>query len=137
MELGTIHTSPKLAGKEDVYFGAREQRFLLASAPESKVAAGFDYLRGRVNASVHLVRFGKVTLIDWLDTEDVYDAKTTADVSLTALVSSNVSLTLGSANLFNTYPTQQDTETETGGLWDAVQMGFAGTFHFAKLSFKF
>lgn len=137
MELGTIHTSPKLAGKEDVYFGAREQRFLLASAPESKVAAGIDYLRGRVNASAHLVRFGKVTLIDWLDTEDVYDAKTTTDVSLTALVSPNVSLTLGGANLFNVYPTQQDTETETGGLWDAVQMGFAGTFYFAKLSFRF
>ncbi|HSG08586.1 MAG TPA: TonB-dependent receptor [Longimicrobiales bacterium] len=137
MTLGTIQTSPKLAGKEDVYFGAREQHFLLASAPESKVAVGLDYLLDRVDVRLNFIRFGKVTLIDWLDTEDIYQAKTTADVGVTGRLSSNMSLTLGGANLFNTYPTQQDTETETGGLWDAVQMGFSGTLYFAKLSFRF
>ena len=137
MTLGTIRTSAKLAGKEDIYFGMREQHFLLASAPKSKIVMGFDYLLDRVEARVSVVRFGKVTLIDFLDTEDIYAAKTTADVSLTGRVSSHVNLTVGGANLFNIYPTQQDTETETGGLWDAVQMGFSGTLYFAKLTFSF
>ena len=32
---------------------------------------------------------------------------------------------------------QQLQETESGGAWIAVQMGFDGTFLFAKLGFKF
>jgi len=47
-------------------------------------------------------------------------------------------LTVGAANLLNTYPDPTDPyETETGGAWDAVQMGFGGTFLFTKLGFKF
>ena len=78
------------------------------------MAVEWAHLLARRGHDVHLVRFGQVTLIDWLDTEDVYDPKTTTDASFTARVSPNVSLTLGGANLFNVYPTQQDTETETG-----------------------
>jgi hypothetical protein len=85
---------------------------------------------------VRLVRFGKVTLIDWLDTEDVYDARLITDVSVTYLLLGNASVTVGGHNIFNRYPTQQDTETETGGLWDAVQMGFSGAYYYARLNFK-
>jgi iron complex outermembrane receptor protein len=52
-------------------------------------------------------------------------------------ITRNLSLNIGAANLLNVYPTQQDTETETGGLWDAVQVGFSGTFYFTRLGFKF
>ncbi|HWP37912.1 MAG TPA: hypothetical protein VNL18_10215, partial [Gemmatimonadales bacterium] len=69
-------------------------------------------------------------------TEDVYEARFTTDASVTYRVSRNVSFTLGGNNVFNRYPTQQDTETETGGVWDAVQMGFSGAFYFARLNFK-
>ncbi len=136
MTLGTIHTSPKLRGKEDIYFGQREQFFLLASAPESKLNLTFDFSRDRYNASLRFVRFGQVTLIDFLDEKDVYEAKVTTDLSVGFDLSRNVRLTLGGANLFDVYPTPQDTETETGGLWDAVQMGFSGAFYYARLGFK-
>jgi iron complex outermembrane recepter protein len=136
MTLGDIETSEPLEGKEDVYFGAREQAFLLASAPPSKLNLTLDYERGPVSTNVRLVRFGEVTLIDWLDTEDVYEAKITADASLGFAVSDAVRLTLGGSNLFDTYPTLQDTETETGGLWDAVQMGFGGRFYYARLGVR-
>ena len=75
----------KLRGKEDIYFGPREQQVLLASAPDSKINLTLDYARGRFASSLRFVR-----------------------------------------DIFDVYPTQQDTETETGGLWDAVQMGFSG-----------
>ncbi len=137
MELGDIQTSPKLRGKEDIYFGPREQHFLLASAPDSKVNLTLDYARDRWESTLRLVRFGEVTLIDWLDTEDVYEAKITTDLALTYRFSGRASVTLGGNNIFDVYPTQQDTETETGGLWDAVQMGFSGAYWFAKLNFRF
>ncbi len=136
MELGKINTSPKLAGKEDIYYGRREQFFLLASAPDSKVSGQVNYGIRDFDAQMRFTRFGKVTLIDWLDTEDVYDPRITTDASATYRLSRNLSFTVGGDNLFNRYPTQQDTETETGGLWDAVQMGFAGAFYYARLSFK-
>jgi iron complex outermembrane receptor protein len=136
MELGTIHTSPRLRGKEEIYFGRREQYFLLASAPPSKIGLTLEHGYGRLQTMLRLVRFGEVVLIDWLDTEDVYEPKVTTDLSFTYRISDNASLTFGGSNLFNVYPTQQDTETETGGLWDAVQMGFSGAFYFARLNFK-
>ncbi len=136
MDLGTINTSPKLAGKEDIYYGRREQHFLTASAPESKLTFTGTYGFRNFDVSTRVVRFGEVTLIDWLDTEDVYQSRITTDVSLSYQLSNNVSVTLGGNNVFNRYPTQQDTETETGGLWDAVQMGFSGAFYFARLNFK-
>lgn len=136
MELGDINTSPQLAGKEDIYFGAREQAFLLASAPGSKINFQTTYGIRSVDALIRFTRFGEVTLIDWLDTDDVYQPRITTDAALTFRASGNVSLTLGGNNLFNRYPNQQDTETETGGVWDAVQMGFSGAFYYARLNFK-
>jgi iron complex outermembrane receptor protein len=136
MELGDIYTSPQLAGKEDIYFGAREQAFLLASAPGSKINFQTTYGVGSVDGLIRFTRFGEVTLIDWLDTDDVYEPRITTDAALTFRASGNVSLTLGGNNLFNRYPSQQDTETETGGVWDAVQMGFSGAFYYARLNFK-
>ncbi len=137
MELGDIHTSPKLKGKEDIYFGSREQKFLLASAPDSKMNLTIDYRLRKFNAIVRFVRFGKVVLEDWLGTDDVYNPKIVTDLTLGYDLSPNLSLRIGAANLFNVYPDQQDTETETGGLWDAVQMGTNGTFYFARLGFRF
>jgi iron complex outermembrane receptor protein len=136
MKLGEVKTSPKLAGKKDIYFGKREQFFLLASAPSSKMTLSIDYSLNRFHANLRLTQFGKVTLIDWLDTEDTYEPKITADVSIGYDLTNTLSLIVGGGNILNTYPSLQDTETETGGLWDAVQMGFSGRFYFAKLNFR-
>src|SRR5690606_29139274 len=65
MELGDVHTSPQLAGQEDVYFGPREQAFLIASAPPSKMNLTLDVLRGPLTTTLRLVRFGEITLVDW------------------------------------------------------------------------
>jgi iron complex outermembrane receptor protein len=136
MKLSAIHTNAQLAGKEDTYFGAREKAFLLASAPSSKVTLSVDHGIGRIDSHLRITNFGRVSLVDWLDTRDVYKAKATTDFSLGYQLANGAHLTLGAANLFNVYPTQQDTETETGGTWDAVQMGFSGAFYFARLSVR-
>jgi iron complex outermembrane receptor protein len=136
MDLGDINVSPKLVGKEDIYFGPREQAFLLASAPNGKFTMNVEYGTGRLTAGVRASYFGQVTLIDWLDTEDVYEARIVMDASAGYQLHSRLGVTLGVQNLLNQYPSLQDTETETGGLWDAVQMGFSGAFYFAKLNFR-
>lgn len=136
MELGDIKTSEKLKGKEETYFGEREQYFLLASAPKSKMTLAIDHVINKFHTSLRFVHFGEIKLIDWIGTEDIYEAKMTTDLSFAYDFTDNLTLILGSANIFNVYPSEQDTETETGGLWDAVQMGFSGRFIYSKFMFK-
>jgi iron complex outermembrane receptor protein len=136
MDLENIYTNAKLANKEDIYFGLREQKFLLASAPDNKFSLMLDYQWDFIGANVRVIRFGEIVVIDWIDEEDVYEPVITVDVSVSLDITKNITLIIGAENVLNAYPTQQDTETETGGLWDAVQMGFSGAFYFTKLGFK-
>jgi iron complex outermembrane recepter protein len=138
MKIDEVFTNDKLAGKEDIYFGKREQYFLLASAPKSKVNLTLEYNRSKFNANVRFVQFGKVELVNFADEIDTYDPKMTTDVSVGYELTRNLNLVIGGANIFNVYPDQQDAEnSESGGIWDAVQMGFSGAYYFARLGFKF
>lgn len=137
MTIEDIKTTQKLGGKEDIYFGEREQYFLLASAPDSKINVTLDYTVNKFNVNLRFVRFDEVVLIDWVGTKDVYEAKISSDLALGYQFTDNLRLIVGGSNIFDVIPTAQDTETETGGLWDPVQMGFNGAFYFAKLGFKF
>jgi len=137
LELRNITTSSRLAGKEETYFGLREQKFLLASAPPSKMNLIFDYRLNTWNLNVKFNRFGKIVLIDWLGEEDVYEPKITTDVAIAKKLNKYLGLTLGAVNIFNEYPTEQNTETESGGLWDPVQMGIGGAFYYARLRVNF
>ncbi len=136
MDLGAIKTSPKLAGKEDNYFGLRDQRFLLASAPENKYGLSLDYRSRWFFGNVRVTLFDDIRLIDWGGSVDHYRDNWTLDASLGAELADDITLVVGALNVLNKYPTTQDMDTETGGLWDAVQMGFSGTFLYAKLNLK-
>ncbi|REC75362.1 TonB-dependent receptor [Chryseobacterium elymi] len=143
MEITRINTSEKLKGKEDVYLSARERAFILASAPKTKVNLNLNYKIDKFNANLQLVRFDKVKLIGYNGADDyqLYGAKVTTDLSFGYEFSKSFNLTIGSKNLFNRYPTLQtahvDGNTESGGIFDPVQMGFAGRQAFARLNFKF
>ncbi|MGG5209483.1 TonB-dependent receptor plug domain-containing protein [Chryseobacterium sp. MIQD13] len=143
MEITKVNASEKLKGKEDIYLSARERAFILASAPKTKVNLNLNYKINKFNANVQLVRFDKVKLIGYSGADDyqLYGAKVTTDISFGYEFSKNFNLTIGSKNLFNRYPTLQtahvDGNTESGGIFDPVQMGFAGRQAFARLNFKF
>ncbi|MEG0927791.1 TonB-dependent receptor plug domain-containing protein [Chryseobacterium sp.] len=142
MEITKVNTSEQLAGKENIYLSQRERGFILASAPKTKINLNLNYKISRFNANLQLVRFDKVTLIGYDDAEQIYNPKVTTDVSFGYEFSKNLNLTLGSKNVFNRYPTLQTTQvttgnTESGGIFDPVQMGFAGRQVFARLNFKF
>jgi iron complex outermembrane receptor protein len=71
--------------------------------------------------------------------DNVYNAKVVTDLTLGFKLSKQFKLSIGSNNLFNIYPTKQDESgnTEAGGYWDSVQMGFSGAYYYTRLGFKF
>jgi iron complex outermembrane recepter protein len=124
---------------EQTFFGNREKAFLLASAPKYKFGLNLNYSISKLDAGLAFTRFSKVVLVDYADEEDVYTAKTVTDLTVGYKLTKQLKLSLGSNNLFNIYPDKQDEQgnTEAGGYWDAVQMGFSGAYYYARLGFNF
>lgn len=124
---------------EATFFGKREKAFLLASAPANKFGLNIAYNRNKFDAGLALTRFSKVVLVDYSDQDDVYDAKTVTDLTFGYQFTKSLKLTLGSNNLLNVYPDKQDEigDTEAGGYWDSVQMGFSGAYYYARIGFNF
>ena len=123
----------------ETFFGKREQAFLLASAPKNKFGLNLNYSRNKFDSGLAFTHFSKVVLIDYGGLDNVYEAKINTDLTVGYKMTNHLKLTLGSNNLFNVYPTKQDESgnTEAGGYWDAVQMGFNGAYYYARLGFNF
>lgn len=133
-------TSVKNKGlDQEIFFGAREIAFLKASAPNSKFGLNFNFERKWFDAGMAFTRFSKVILVDYAGLDNVYGAKTVTDLTLGFKLMKQLKLSVGSNNLFNIYPTKQDESgnTEAGGYWDAVQMGFSGAYYYTRLGFRF
>ncbi|NIJ52047.1 TonB-dependent receptor [Dyadobacter arcticus] len=138
MDLGPVNTSPKLAGKEDIYFDDRERRFVLASAPPSKVNLTFDYTVDKFSVMLRIIRFGEVRLTNWDYEVDTYKSRVQSDVTLNYRLTKQFSLSVGGSNILNVYPDKSSPAlTESGGSWDPVQMGYNGAFFFTRLGFRF
>lgn len=137
MQIDAVNVSGKLTGKEDFFLSNRERLFILASAPPLKGNLSLNYQKGRYGVNLRTTYFDKITLEDYVGELDVYDPRWVVDLSASFRLSDHWNWTLGAANLLNAYPTRQNQETEGGGLYDAVQMGFNGRFLFSRLSLKF
>tara|TARA_B100000795_G_scaffold255087_1_gene226478 strand:- start:2812 stop:5748 length:2937 start_codon:yes stop_codon:yes gene_type:complete len=138
---------------EETFFGKRDQQFLLASAPKSKFNLGINYEYKRIKTSLNFTRFSEIKLIDWQisqdlsnfnnsETErlaaatDIYEPKITTDFHFSYQINTIINLQLGASNLFNIYPTKQNSYTDSGGLWDSTQMGTNGSFYYTKLNLR-
>jgi iron complex outermembrane receptor protein len=138
---------------EETFFGKREEQFLLASAPNSKFNLGLNYKYKKLETSIKFTRFSQIKLIDWQISQnlsnfnnsksdrlkaatDIYEPKTTTDLNFNYQLNNSINLQLGANNLLNIYPTKQNDYTDSGGLWDATQMGTNGSFYYTKLNFK-
>lgn len=144
MKITGVHTPAELKGKEDVFLSARERAFILASAPKTKINLNLNYKINRFNANLQFVRFDKITLVGYNGDTDYqnYDPRITTDLSFGYEFSKKFVWTIGGRNIFNQYPTMQKSSvsegnTESGGIFDPVQMGFAGRQLFTRISFKF
>ncbi|MGO4910891.1 TonB-dependent receptor [Leeuwenhoekiella sp. W20_SRS_FM14] len=140
---------------EQTFFGERDKAFLLASAPDSKMSLNLNYERNWFSTGLSFTRFSEISLLDFQVFEtpadlgyadndallagatDYYSPKVITDLVFGFDLSDHLRLQVGSTNLFNVYPDQQDDWTEAGGYWDSVQMGFSGAYYYTRLSFNF
>lgn len=138
MKITDVHTTDKLAGKEDIYLDESERAFILASAPKTKLNLNLNYEVDWFTTNLQLTRFHEIRLGEE-EAYTVYAPKITTDLSFGFRLSKQIHWVLGVQNLFNRYPTIQDPlgGTEGGGLFEAVQMGFAGRQLFTSLNFRF
>ncbi|UXI66881.1 TonB-dependent receptor plug domain-containing protein [Tahibacter amnicola] len=127
------------AGAE-TFLSDRERRFIEDGAPNTKATLTFDYAVGPWDAMFKIIHFGSQTLGSFSGPPVFlnYGAKTSADVSLSYAFTENTKLTLGAANIFDTFPDRQNPdETDNGHVYDSVQFGLNGTSYFARFWVKF
>jgi iron complex outermembrane recepter protein len=137
MEVEAVKTTPLLKGKESTYFGPRDRAFLLASAPDYKVGLSIDYSINKFSVLLRNTLFSEIELVNFADEIDFYKKKITTDIVFSLKAAEGVNISIGGNNILDAYPSIQDPGlTESGGMWDAVQMGFSGAFFFAKIGWK-
>ncbi|WP_217607204.1 TonB-dependent receptor [Chitinophaga sp. GbtcB8] len=138
LETGDIKTSAKLASRKDIYFSDRERSFLVASAPPSKINLTLDYRYGKFNTNLRFVRFDRIRLQNYDLVYDIYDARIVTDLSVGYQIIPAITWVVGGSNLFNVYPTKHNANlTDSGGIYEPLQMGFNGTYFFSRLAFRF
>lgn len=143
------------------FLSDREQAFILASAPGSKAALNLEYGIKNFTVGTRFTYFGNVRLLGYgedglginpqvptdadenvyLPDQYFYSGKMVSDLYFTLKCSKKVTLYWGADNIFNVHPNygflQQAKywafNDETGGPWDAVQMGSNGIRLFARV----
>ncbi len=149
----------------ETFLSDREQAFILASAPESKFAFNLEYGFNKFTIGTRFTYFGKLTLLGYGEDGLGIDPKVPSDADASVLVpdrydygsklvsdlyfayklSKQISLYLGADNIFNVHPDLGINpaargwafNNETGGPWDAVQMGGNGIRLFARVGVNF
>ncbi len=142
-EVTGIKAPRSLRGFEDVLLSERERLFIEQGGPRSKATLGFAYAKGPWESDLKVIHFGPQTLGTFSGTAGGvpnarYEAKTSADLSLTYAIDRNTKITVGGANIFNVKPTKQDAnETDNGFIYDSVQFGLNGASYFLRFHKKF
>jgi len=167
MTIDKINIPAKLSGSDflkQTFLSDREQAFILASAPKMKFGCNLEYGIKKFTAGTRLTYFGKIVLLGYgedglgispqvpLDngsgyTKDQYNynGKLVTDLYLSYALSKNFTVYAGADNLLNVHPDfgvakgakDWAYNTETGGPWDAVQMGGNGRRLFIRIGFSF
>lgn len=167
MKIDKINVPEKLndtEGHRKQFLSDREQAFILASAPNTKLALNLDYEIHKFNVGLRINHFGKVKILGYgedalginpqVPTDDGrsyvpdvynYSAKWITDVYVGYKITKNLALNIGADNIFNIHPDLGAVKgakwwaynNETGGPWDAVQMGGNGLRLFGRLGFTF
>lgn len=161
MESVAIRTPDKLKGKESQYLSPRELQMILSSAPNSKFHFTADYKVGKIGITLRNSYFSSLTLLDlnsnvgnsdeadalkaagkeaeWREfVSEKFAPRLVTDLIFNYEISKKVSVSFGGNNIFDVYPTIQSSgNTDSGTMWDGVQMGTSGAYFFTKLICKF
>ena len=145
-----INSSTVLASQASTYFGERESYFLEKATPRFKANLG-HMLRGeKWNFFLRNSFFGSVINPDTTLSQTINDTavpihpefggKVITDMSFGYDVSENMTLTIGSSNIFNVFPDASPANLTSGNnfIYPRVtsQFGINGRTVFARLKFK-
>lgn len=166
MSIDRINVPAKLAGSEALrqnFLSDREQAFILASAPPSKLTLNPEYGYKAWTIGARFTRFGEVKILGYgedalginpqvptdadetvyVKDEYTYRAKVVSDLYTSYRFSDKLTLFAGADNLFNIHPSLGVApgakfwayNNEPAGPFDAVQMGQNGRRYFLRLAF--
>lgn len=165
MTIDKVNLPDLLADFGETFLSDREKTFILASAPSAKMAVNLEYGINGFTIGTRLNYFGKVTLLGYgedglginpmvptdvnasvyVADEYIYGGKLVPDIYASYKFTDNIALNLGVDNFINVHPDLGYApgaagwafNNETGGPWDAVQMGGNGMRLFARLGLTF
>jgi iron complex outermembrane recepter protein len=140
IDLGDVNTTATLTSKEENYFSARDRSFVTSAAPNYKFNLTFVYQRQKVYANLRFVGFSEVKIASHEQdlqgeyTQYIYQSRIVSDASIGFPIFKSLQFVAGCSNMLDLYPTRQNPAyTETGGMYEAVQMGFGGRVFFTKI----
>ncbi len=134
----SLNVSGPLQGRENVVFGHSGRQTLKGGAPRNKAILGLDYRIGKWDTAVNGIFFGTQRIGGTAVIDQVYNAKASADVSVTYNFTPKTKFTVGGQNVFNTYPEVQNPNVTSGGFkYESVQFGLDGYAWFVRLAHKF
>jgi iron complex outermembrane recepter protein len=143
-----INASPELVDQIGTYFGERESYFLEKATPRLKANLGHMLQGDKWNIFLRNSFFGAVTNPDTTPGATInaarvhpeFGAKVLTDMSFGYDVSENLTLTVGSSNIFNVFPDASPSNLTSGNnfIYPRVtsQFGINGRTVFARLKFK-
>ena len=145
-----INSSSVLASQAGTYFGERESYFLETATPRFKANLGHMLQGDKWRLFVRNSFFGAVTNPDvtqepslngtGANYHPIFGDKVLTDMSFGYDVSQNMTLTIGSSNIFNVFPDASPSNLTSGNnfIYPRVtsQFGINGRTVFARLKFK-
>jgi len=165
MTIDKVNVPDRLKGFEETFLSDREKTFILASAPPVKMVLNLEYGFDKFAIGTRLNYFGKITLLGYgedglginpmvptdanptvyVPDQYVYNGKLVPDIYASYKFTNNLTLNIGVDNFINVHPDLGYApgaagwafNNETGGPWDAVQMGGNGLRGFARLALNF
>jgi len=146
---------------QNTLFDRQQRTRLEYGNPRSKINLSAAYTRGIFGIEARTVRFGEIRTADAnparANLDQTFSAKWITDLTLSAQITPQIGLTIGSNNLFNVYPdkiyvnprndpnnfsvdpnlsysSSLDNSNRGRYLYSANQFGFNGAFYFARVS---
>ncbi len=138
-QVGPIHTSIKLSGKESTYFSNSNKVYLENVVPNTKANLALNYTINKFNFFLRNNYFGKVTeASNTIANQQRYAARVVTDLSIGYKLNKFTNITVGSNNLLDVYPEKIGIAANgNSGQFiysrSAQQFGYNGRYIFARI----
>jgi iron complex outermembrane receptor protein len=140
-QVGDIKASKILedAGLVDTYFDETSRIYLEEAVPRTKMNLTFNYNISDFNIMLRGVYFGKVTeATNNLANQQEFGGKMITDLSFSYLHHNKLRFTVGSSNIFDTYPDKNIDANRSSGRFEysrrSQQFGAGGRYMFARVT---